>query len=64
LIGGFHLAGKTNEERIEKSAEDLGKIKPNLIAPSHCTGWRAKCALAKKMPNAFVWNSVGHLYKL
>jgi len=64
LIGGFHLAGKTNEERIEKSAEDLKKIKPNLIAPSHCTGWRAKCVLAQKMPNAFVWNSVGHLYQL
>lgn len=64
LIGGFHLAGKTNEERIEESTEELKKIKPNLIAPSHCSGWRAKCLIAKKMPNAFVWNSVGNLYQL
>jgi len=64
LIGGFHLAGKTNEERIEESTEELRKIKPTLIAPSHCTGWKAKCAIAEKIPNAFVWNSVGNLYQL
>jgi len=64
LIGGFHLAGKTNEERIEESTEELGKMKPSLISPSHCTGWKAKCAIAEKMPNAFVWNSVGNLYQL
>jgi 7,8-dihydropterin-6-yl-methyl-4-(beta-D-ribofuranosyl)aminobenzene 5'-phosphate synthase len=64
VIGGFHLAGKTNEKRIKESAEALRKTKPSLIAPSHCTGWRAKCAIAEKMRRAFVWNSVGHLYQL
>ncbi len=64
VIGGFHLAGKTTENRIEQSVEELRKMNLNLIAPSHCTGWRAKCAMARTMPNAFVWNSVGNLYQL
>jgi 7,8-dihydropterin-6-yl-methyl-4-(beta-D-ribofuranosyl)aminobenzene 5'-phosphate synthase len=64
VIGGFHLAGKTSENRIIRSVEELSKMNPILIAPSHCTGWRAKCAIAEAMPNAFVWNSVGHLYQL
>jgi 7,8-dihydropterin-6-yl-methyl-4-(beta-D-ribofuranosyl)aminobenzene 5'-phosphate synthase len=42
--------------------KELKKINPKLIAPSHCTGWRGTCAIAKTMPKAFVWNSVGNLY--
>ena len=63
LIGGFHLAGKTYENRIQPSIEELNRINPELIAPSHCTGWKAMFAIAKNLPEAFVWNSVGNLYK-
>jgi 7,8-dihydropterin-6-yl-methyl-4-(beta-D-ribofuranosyl)aminobenzene 5'-phosphate synthase len=64
LIGGFHLAGKEFENRIEPTIEKLKQINPALIAPSHCTGWRAMCAIARTLPEAFVWNSVGNLYTL
>jgi 7,8-dihydropterin-6-yl-methyl-4-(beta-D-ribofuranosyl)aminobenzene 5'-phosphate synthase len=64
VIGGFHLAGKENEKRIDQTVKELGRISPKLIVPSHCTGWRAMCAIAKTMPDAFVWNSVGNLYQL
>jgi 7,8-dihydropterin-6-yl-methyl-4-(beta-D-ribofuranosyl)aminobenzene 5'-phosphate synthase len=64
VIGGFHLAGKKMEGRMERTVKELERINPNLIAPSHCTGWRAKCAIAQRMENAFVWNSVGNLYKI
>ncbi|MBT0159946.1 MBL fold metallo-hydrolase [Candidatus Bathyarchaeota archaeon A05DMB-2] len=64
VIGGFHLAGKENESRIEQTVEELKRINPKLIAPSHCTGWRGMFAIANAMPNAFVWNSVGNLYKV
>jgi 7,8-dihydropterin-6-yl-methyl-4-(beta-D-ribofuranosyl)aminobenzene 5'-phosphate synthase len=64
VIGGFHLAGKTFESRIQPTIEELQKINPRLIVPSHCTGWRAMCAMAKAFPEAFVWNSVGNLYKI
>ena len=64
LIGGFHLSGKEFENRIEPSIEELKQINPALIAPSHCTGWKAMCAIARSLPAAFVWNSVGNLYRL
>ena len=63
VMGGFHLAGKGFESRIEQTVEELQRINPKLIAPSHCTGWRAMCAIAKTFPKAFVWNSVGNFYK-
>ncbi len=63
VIGGFHLSGKDFENRIEPTVEALLRINPTLIAPSHCTGWRAMCAIARTFPDAFVWNSVGNLYK-
>jgi 7,8-dihydropterin-6-yl-methyl-4-(beta-D-ribofuranosyl)aminobenzene 5'-phosphate synthase len=63
IMGGFHLAGKEYEPRIDQTVENLKLIKPYLIAPSHCTGWRGIYAIAQAMPEAFVWNSVGNLYK-
>jgi 7,8-dihydropterin-6-yl-methyl-4-(beta-D-ribofuranosyl)aminobenzene 5'-phosphate synthase len=64
LIGGFHLAGKEFENQIEPTINELRKISPALIAPSHCTGWKAIYAVIKTLPEAFVWNSVGNLYTL
>jgi 7,8-dihydropterin-6-yl-methyl-4-(beta-D-ribofuranosyl)aminobenzene 5'-phosphate synthase len=64
VIGGFHLAGKENESRIDRTMKELGQRSPNLIVPAHCTGWKALVAIATAMPDAFVWNSVGNLYRL
>ncbi len=64
VLGGFHLAGKTFESRIQPTITELEKINPELIVPSHCTGWKAMCAMAKAFPEEFVWNSVGNLYKI
>ena len=63
VMGGFHLAGKEFENRIQPTIKELQRINPKLIVPSHCTGWRAMCALAKTLPEALIWNSVGNLYK-
>ncbi len=46
VLGGYHLAGKTMEQRIPATVEALGRLEPRLVAPGHCTGWRAKAALA------------------
>jgi 7,8-dihydropterin-6-yl-methyl-4-(beta-D-ribofuranosyl)aminobenzene 5'-phosphate synthase len=64
VMGGFHLAGKEYENRIDQTAKELERISPKLIVPSHCTGWRGIFAIAKALPEAFVWNSVGNLYQL
>ena len=64
VMGGFHLAGKENERRIKPTVREMKRISPKLIAPSHCTGWRGMCAIAKALPEAFIWNNVGNLYQL
>ena len=64
VIGGFHLAGKEAETRIPQSIEEIQSINPTIIVAAHCTGWRAKCAIANTMPKKLIWNNVGNLYKL
>jgi 7,8-dihydropterin-6-yl-methyl-4-(beta-D-ribofuranosyl)aminobenzene 5'-phosphate synthase len=64
VMGGFHLAGKEYESRINQTVRELKLINPNLLIPSHCTGWKGVHAIVKAMPHAFVWNSVGNLYRL
>jgi 7,8-dihydropterin-6-yl-methyl-4-(beta-D-ribofuranosyl)aminobenzene 5'-phosphate synthase len=64
VIGGFHLCGKENEKRINQTVKELTRIDPKIVVPSHCTGWRGMLAISKALPEAFVWNSVGNLYKM
>ena len=63
IMGGFHLAGKECEPRISQTVKELKQLNPTVIVPSHCTGWRGIYAIAEAMPQAFVWNSVGNLYR-
>jgi 7,8-dihydropterin-6-yl-methyl-4-(beta-D-ribofuranosyl)aminobenzene 5'-phosphate synthase len=64
VMGGFHLAGKENEKRIQSTIKELGRISPRLIVPMHCTGWRGMLAIVQALPKAFVFNSIGNLYKM
>lgn len=63
IIGGFHLAGKEFESRIDQTVRELKLINPSILVPSHCTGWKAICKSASAMPRTIVWNSVGNLYR-
>ena len=63
IMGGFHLAGKDCGPRISQTVEMLRKFNPKIVVPMHCTGWRGKYAIFGAMPEAFVWNSVGNLYR-
>ena len=48
LLGGYHLAGATVEDRIEPTVRDLTNlVAPRIVAPGHCTGWRAAAALVE-----------------
>ncbi len=64
VLGGFHLAGNENEKRISQTVKELSRIGPELVVPSHCTGWRGMLAIVEALPEAFVWNSVGNLYEI
>jgi 7,8-dihydropterin-6-yl-methyl-4-(beta-D-ribofuranosyl)aminobenzene 5'-phosphate synthase len=45
VTGGFHLSGH-NEAIIAPTVKDMAEFDLGLIAPGHCTGWRAVNALA------------------
>jgi len=66
VLGGYHLAGKVMEQRIDDTVADLDAlIEPRLVAPGHCTGWRAKAKLADTFaPGRYAPSVVGTLYRL
>lgn len=66
VLGGFHLSGKAMETRIPATVRDLvERIRPRVVAPGHCTGWRAKTALAQAFaPGRYAPSVVGSLYLL
>jgi len=66
LLGGYHLAGATVEDRIEPTVRDLaGLVAPRIVAPGHCTGWRAAAALANRFtPTGYAPSVVGTRYLL
>lgn len=64
LIGGFHLSGPLFEAIIPQTVEELKRVAPRVVVPTHCTGWKAVHAIARAMPQAFIQNSVGTRYVL
>ncbi len=62
VIGGFHLSTPLFEPNILPTVEALKELGPEVVAPAHCTGWRATHALAAAFPDAFIPGSVGTRY--
>jgi 7,8-dihydropterin-6-yl-methyl-4-(beta-D-ribofuranosyl)aminobenzene 5'-phosphate synthase len=62
VVGGFHLAGPVFEPLIAPTLEALAEMKPEVVAPTHCTGWRATHAIAAAFPEAFIPGCVGTMY--
>ena len=64
VIGGFHLAGPLFEPVITDTVSALEQLAPEVIVPAHCTGWKATHAIARRLPGAFIQNSVGTTFHL
>jgi 7,8-dihydropterin-6-yl-methyl-4-(beta-D-ribofuranosyl)aminobenzene 5'-phosphate synthase len=64
LMGGFHLSGPLFEAIIPQTVEELKAAAPQVLVPTHCTGWKAVHEIAREMPGAFIQNSVGTRYVL
>jgi 7,8-dihydropterin-6-yl-methyl-4-(beta-D-ribofuranosyl)aminobenzene 5'-phosphate synthase len=62
VLGGMHLSGGLFEPIIPRTIEELERLKPKFIVPCHCTGLKAVSEIARKMPDAFIQNSVGTSY--
>jgi 7,8-dihydropterin-6-yl-methyl-4-(beta-D-ribofuranosyl)aminobenzene 5'-phosphate synthase len=59
VIGGFHLGPAFFHDRIDPVVDALEAMSPAIIAPAHCTGYRAAYEVYRRMPDAFVQNTVG-----
>jgi 7,8-dihydropterin-6-yl-methyl-4-(beta-D-ribofuranosyl)aminobenzene 5'-phosphate synthase len=64
VIGGFHLSGPLFDPIIPATVEALAALTPDVVVPSHCSGWKAVHAIAARMPEAFIQNSVGTTFDL
>ncbi len=59
VVGGFHLSGPMFEPVIDPTVAAFESLKPSLLMPAHCTGWKAVHRLAARFPDAFVQCAVG-----
>jgi len=62
VLGGMHLSGGLFEPIIPTTVQELEKLKPKFIVPCHCSGLKAMTEISRKMPSAFIQNSVGTNY--
>jgi 7,8-dihydropterin-6-yl-methyl-4-(beta-D-ribofuranosyl)aminobenzene 5'-phosphate synthase len=62
VLGGMHLSGGLFEPIIPRTVEELKGLKPRFVVPCHCSGLKAMAEIARKMPDAFIQNSVGTNY--
>ncbi|HSD55369.1 MAG TPA: MBL fold metallo-hydrolase [Burkholderiales bacterium] len=60
-MGGLHLSG-INERVIPQTVADLKKFGLKLLAPGHCTGWRAVSQMAREFGDELVPSAVGKKY--
>lgn len=59
VMGGFHLAGPLFEPIIGRTAEELRKLNPRYVIPTHCTGRKAIAHIEKEMQSQFILNMAG-----
>ncbi|MDD5170886.1 MAG: MBL fold metallo-hydrolase [Syntrophales bacterium] len=59
VMGGFHLSGSLFEPIIDRTTEELKKIQPDFVVPTHCTGRKAIMNIEREMPGQFILNMSG-----
>jgi 7,8-dihydropterin-6-yl-methyl-4-(beta-D-ribofuranosyl)aminobenzene 5'-phosphate synthase len=61
VLGGFHLAPASDQE-IEETIDAFQSLSPAVVVPTHCSGFKAACRFAARMPEQFVQGAVGTKY--
>ena len=64
ILGGFHLNGPLFAPVVPPTVDALADLGPDVVVPAHCTGWDAAHAIAARLPDAFLQNSVGTRFEL
>jgi 7,8-dihydropterin-6-yl-methyl-4-(beta-D-ribofuranosyl)aminobenzene 5'-phosphate synthase len=63
VMGGLHLSGST-EKIIPDTVAALKRFSLKLVAPGHCTGWKALSVMARELGDELVPSAVGKRYVL
>lgn len=63
VIGGFHLE-KASEQRIKLTIEEISKFNSEIVAPMHCTGFRATAKIAEAFNKQFKLLKTGSILEL
>jgi 7,8-dihydropterin-6-yl-methyl-4-(beta-D-ribofuranosyl)aminobenzene 5'-phosphate synthase len=58
IVGGYHLAD-AEPSVTEATVEKLKELGVKVLVAGHCTGWRAKFEIEKRMPGCLVPSFVG-----
>jgi 7,8-dihydropterin-6-yl-methyl-4-(beta-D-ribofuranosyl)aminobenzene 5'-phosphate synthase len=61
VVGGYHLVAD-QEANVQNTVRDLQALKPNVLLPGHCSGWRVKYEIEKVMKGKLVPCTVGSRY--
>jgi len=59
VMGGFHLSGPFFEPIVGRTTEELRKLAPDYVIPTHCTGRKAILYMENAMPEQFILNMSG-----
>ncbi len=60
VLGGFHLGFPgVPRENIEGTIDELKQLDVDVVSPMHCSGFEARAAVARALPDQFFLNSVG-----
>ena len=59
VMGGFHLTGPLFEPIIGRTTEELKKIDPSYVIPTHCTGRKATAFIEESFGDRFILNMAG-----
>ena len=60
VMGGFHLGG-AGDEHVHGVIDELRRLGVALVAPSHCTGERARELFRAEYGSAFVYSGAGRV---
>lgn len=63
VMGGYHLAD-SEPGQIVQTIGDLMALKPKILVPGHCTGWRAKYKIEEMMGGKLAPSTVGTRFTL
>lgn len=63
VMGGYHLADAETQQ-IEETAQNLKALEAKVLLAGHCTGWKAKFEIQRRLPGCLVPSFVGSKFVL